>query len=254
MNGDNGSDIIVVRADAVGDGGSGDDILIAADNTVASGGEGDDWLIGLDHAVLNGGAGDDWILHFGSGEANGGDGSDTLVAIAPDILSPDDVLEMRGGDGDDWVMAFGGDGVKIYGGAGSDWVVGWSGQDRLWGGDGTPIGDGKYADDGATDYFNISGNSIVMDAQADDYVELGPTEANGRRPAMVEREQLGLLGPHEQPGLHIWMAGTVGRLCAERNVNDYRCAIHAYGALWAGHKRPAPDPDAAWQGRAGSCQ
>ena len=141
--------------------------------------EANQWLIGDEHSTLVGSDQSDFIVHFGSGEVLGRGGDDTLVAIMPDVLSPDDVLEMRGGAGDDWVMAFGGDGAKLYGGAGSDWVVGWSGQDRLWGGDGTVGGNGKYADDGAVDYFNISGNSIVMDAQADDYVSWGPLRLTG---------------------------------------------------------------------------
>ncbi len=99
--------------------------------------EANQWLVGNEQATLVGSDQDDFIVHFGSGEVFGRAGDDTLIAIMPDVLGPDDVLEMRGGAGDDWVMAFGGDGAKLYGGAGSDWVVGWSGQDRLWGGDGT---------------------------------------------------------------------------------------------------------------------
>ena len=55
-----------------------------------------DFMAGFDKSVLSGGDGDDWMVHFGSGGLKGGAGNDSLFAIAPTVVGPDDVLEMRG--------------------------------------------------------------------------------------------------------------------------------------------------------------
>jgi hypothetical protein len=120
-------------------------------------------------------------------------------------------------------MAFGGDGANLYGGLGSDWIVGWSGTEHMWG------GDGSGADDGAVDYFDVSGNSIVEDAQTNDYVRWFGVQLTGGVQAKWDESGWAYYSPGGVLVSNFGLASIVGGGFLTLAAN----LIDAVGMLWA---------------------